>query len=125
VPGATWERRAPTAMGVDSAKLAAAIAFAVEHESSAPRDLEEAHYRSFGREPFGQGIGPFKTRGEPSGVILRGGYVIASWGEPDRVDMTFSVTKSFLSTTVGLAVDRGLIASVDEPVAHSQAPTYL
>ena len=125
VPGVTWERRAPAAMGVDSARLAEAIAFAVEHEATAPRDMEESHYASFGRsEPFGQGIGPFKPRGEPTGVILRGGYVIASWGEPDRVDMTHSVTKSFLSTTVGLAVDRGLIASVRDTVWKSQAPTY-
>jgi CubicO group peptidase (beta-lactamase class C family) len=125
VPGANWERRAPAAMGVDSAQLAAAIAFAVAQEARAPRDMEESHYRSFGRsEPFGQGIGPFKPRGEPSGVILRGGYVIASWGEPDRVDMTHSVTKSFLSAVVGLAVDRGLIASVRDTVWKSQAPTY-
>jgi CubicO group peptidase (beta-lactamase class C family) len=40
------------------------------------------------------------------------------------VDMTHSVTKSFLSATVGLAVDRGLIRSVHEPVWRSQAPTY-
>ncbi len=124
VPGATWERRAPSAAGVDSAKLAAAIAFAVQNEARAPRDMEESHYRSFGREPFGQGIGPFKPRGEPTGVVLRGGYVIASWGEPDRVDMTHSVTKSFLSAVVGIAFDRGLLRSVDEPVWMSQAPTY-
>lgn len=125
VPGALWEARSPAAMGVDSAKLAAAIAFAVANEARAPRDMEASHYRSFGREPFGQGIGPFKPRGEPSGVVLRGGYVIASWGEPERVDMTHSVTKSFLSTVVGLAVERGLIASLDEPVWRSQAPVYL
>ncbi len=124
VPGAEWERRSPASLGVDSVKLAEAIAFAVQNEARAPRDMEASHYRGFGREPFGQGIGPFKPRGEPSGVILRGGYVIASWGEPDRVDMTHSVTKSFLSATVGLAVDRGLIRSVDEPVWRSQAPTY-
>lgn len=124
VPGASWERRAPAAAGIDSAKLAEAIAFAVANDATAPRDMEESHYRSFGREPFGQGIGPFKPRGEPSGVILRGGYVVASWGEPDRVDMTHSVTKSFLSATVGLAVDRGLIPSVRDTVWKSQAPTY-
>jgi CubicO group peptidase (beta-lactamase class C family) len=124
VPGATWERRAPGAMGVDSARLAAAIAFAVQNEVRNPRDMEENHYRTFGREPFGQGIGPFKPRGEPTGVVLRGGYVIASWGEPGRVDMTHSVTKSFLSAVVGIAFDRGLVASVDEPVWQSQAPTY-
>lgn len=124
VPGAQWERRTPTVAGLDSTKLAAAIAFAVQREARGPRDMEESHYRSFGREPFGQGIGPFKPRGEPSGVIVRGGYVVASWGEPDRVDMTHSVTKSFLSATVGLAVDRGLIASVRDTVWKSQAPTY-
>jgi CubicO group peptidase (beta-lactamase class C family) len=124
VPGSTWEHRSPSAMRVDSAALAAAIAFAVANEARAPRDMEESHYRSFGREPFGQGIGPFKPRGEPSGVILRGGYVIASWGEPDRVDMTHSVTKSFLSAVVGIAFDRGLVSSGDEPVWKSQAPTY-
>ena len=124
VPGATWETRTPAAMAVDGEKLAAAIAFAVEKDARAPRDMEESHYRSFGREPFGQGIGPFKPRGEPSGVVLRGGYVIASWGEPDRVDMTHSVTKSFLSATAGLAFDRGLIRSVRDTVWKSQAPTY-
>ncbi|MEO6444045.1 MAG: serine hydrolase [Gemmatimonadaceae bacterium] len=124
VPGATWEHRSAAAMGLDSVRLADAIAFAIRSDAKAPRDMEESHYRSFGREPFGQGIGPFKSRGEPSGVILRGGYVIASWGEPDRVDMTHSVTKSFLSATVGLAVDRGMIASVRDSVWKSQAPTY-
>ena len=86
--------------------------------------MEEAHYRSFGREPFGQAIGPLKPRGEPSGVILRGGYVVAQWGEPDRVDITHSVTKSFLSTVVGLAVDRGMIPSVRDTVWKALAPIY-
>ncbi|HET8771576.1 MAG TPA: serine hydrolase [Gemmatimonadaceae bacterium] len=124
VPGATWEHRSPSQMDVDSAALAAAIAFAIANDASAPRDMEQSHYRSFGREPFGQGIGPFKPRGEPTGVVLRGGYVIASWGEPDRVDMTHSVTKTFLSTTIGVAFDSGLIRSVHDPVWKSQAPTY-
>ncbi|MEP7383710.1 MAG: serine hydrolase [Gemmatimonadota bacterium] len=122
VPGVTWEHRAPATMGIDSAKLAVAIAFAIASDARAPRDMEESHYRSFGREPYGQGIGPFKPRGEPTGVILRGGYIIASWGEPDRVDMTHSVTKSFLSATIGMAVDRGLIPSVRDTVWKSQAP---
>lgn len=125
VPSANeWERRSPGVMGVDSAKLAEAVRFAMDNEARAPRDLEQAHYASFGREPFGEGIGPFKPRGPNSGVILRGGYVVASWGDPDRVDMTFSVTKSFLSTVVGLAVDRGLIRSIDDLVHTSQPPTY-
>jgi CubicO group peptidase (beta-lactamase class C family) len=121
-PDRSWERRRPEQLGMDAAKLQEAIAFAKEKESRASRDLEEAHYQSFGREPFGGAVGPFKARGEPSGVILRNGYIVAEWGEPARVDMTFSVTKSFVSTVVGLAVDRGIIGSVDDSVYRSMAP---
>lgn len=124
VPGATWQSRTPAQAGFDSARLAAAIEFAKQSEAKNPRDMEESHYRSFGREPFGQGIGPFKPRGEPTGVVVRHGFIVASWGEPDRVDMTHSVTKSFLSAVVGIAYDRGLIHSVRDTVWKSQAPVY-
>lgn len=107
---------------MDAALLDAAVAFATSHEASGPRDLEQAHYFSFGREPYGEAIGPFKPRGDMTGIVVRHGYIVAEWGEPHRVDMTFSVTKSFLSTTVGLAFDRGLIASLDDPV-HRYVPT--
>lgn len=108
-----WEKRAA---GFDSGKLSEAIAFAKVHESKAPRDLRLSHDFSFGREMYGEPIGPFKPRGEMTGVILKGGYIVAEWGEPERVDMTFSVAKSFVSTTVGLAVKDGLIRSVNDPV---------
>ena len=124
-PGDDWERRAPAQVGLDPRRLDEAIAFAKANEAKAPRDLESAHYLSFGREPFGEGIGPFKARGDPTGVILRHGYIVVEWGDPNRVDMTFSVTKSFLSTTVGLALDRGLIRSVQDRVADYMAPVVL
>jgi CubicO group peptidase (beta-lactamase class C family) len=124
-PGSGWERRAARAVGMDSAQLAAAIAFAVARESKLPRDLERAHYETFGREPFGQATGPFKGRGAPTGIVVRRGYIVAEWGEPERVDMTFSVSKSFLSTTVGLAVDRGLIRSVADTVRGYVPPTLV
>jgi CubicO group peptidase (beta-lactamase class C family) len=111
-----WERRTPAQVGLDSKLLADAIAFAKANESKAPRDLELNHYISFGREPYGEATGPLKPRGDMTGIILRHGYLVAEWGEPERVDMTFSVTKSFVSTTVGLALDRGLIGSVNDPV---------
>jgi CubicO group peptidase (beta-lactamase class C family) len=107
---------------MDQAKLDEAIAFAKASESRASRDLEEAHYQTFGREPFGLAVGPFSTRGAQTGVVVRRGYIVATWGEPDRVDMTFSVTKSFVSTIVGLAMDRGMISSIDDPVYRSMAP---
>jgi CubicO group peptidase (beta-lactamase class C family) len=123
--GDDWERRAPAQVGLDARLLDEAIAFAKANEAKGPRDLEAAHYQSSGREPFGEGIGPFKTRGDPTGVILRRGYIVAEWGDPHRVDMTFSVTKSFLSTTVGLALDRALIRSVQDRVAEYMAPVVL
>lgn len=115
--GDDWERRRPEDVGMDPVRLAEAVEFAKENETDASRNLEENHYLTFGRaEPYGEAIGPFKSRGEMTGIVLRHGFIVAEWGEPNRVDMTFSVTKSFLSTTVGLAHDRGLIRDLDDPV---------
>lgn len=121
-PGEAWERRSPAQVGMDSARLAEAIAFHLANEARTPRDLLQAHVQTFGREPFGEPVGPFKTRGEPTGIVVRRGYVVAEWGDPRRVDMTFSVTKSFLSTVVGLAYDRRMIRSLDDPIAAYMAP---
>jgi CubicO group peptidase (beta-lactamase class C family) len=124
-PGDAWERRTPAQAGMDAALLDSAVAFAVANESRAPRDLELAHYQTFGREPFGEAVGPFSERGDPSGIVIRNGYIVAEWGDPHRVDMTFSVTKSFLSSVVGVAVDRGMIRSVDDPVHPYVAQTFV
>lgn len=119
-----WARRSPAQVGMDSAQLAAAVAYAIAEESPNPRSMEYSHYQSFGREPFGEAIGPFKDRGAPTGVILRHGFLVHTWGEPQRVDMTHSITKSFLSTVVGLAVERGLIRQVEDTVGHSVGPIH-
>lgn len=126
-PGAgdDWERRTPAQAGMDAALVDSAVAFAIANESRSPRDLELAHYQTFGREPFGEAVGPFAARGDPAGIIIRNGYIVAEWGDPHRVDMTFSITKSFLSTVVGLAVDRGLIRSVDDPVDPYVGPIFV
>jgi len=121
-PAGAWERRSPSAMGMDSVKLADAIAYAIEKESKTPRDLELNHYQSFGREPFGAAIGPLAPRGGATGVIVRKGYVVATWGDPNAVEITNSVTKSFLSTVVGLAFDAGRIRSVDDTVSQVMPP---
>jgi CubicO group peptidase (beta-lactamase class C family) len=121
----SWEHRAPADVGLDPELIAEAIAFAQANESSSPRDLLESHYRSFAREPFGEAIGPMRARGPQTGLIVKDGYIVAEWGEPARVDMTFSVSKSFLSTTVGLAWADGLIGSVDDPVRSYLPPVLL
>ena len=110
-------------LGLDSGALAAAIRFARENESKAPRDQALFQAESFGRaEPYDEPVGPMKPRGEPTGIIIYKGYIVAEWGEPARVDMTNSVTKSFLSSVVGLAVDQGLIRGVGDTVADYVPP---
>ncbi|HSI88341.1 MAG TPA: serine hydrolase [Pyrinomonadaceae bacterium] len=121
-PAREWERRTPAAAGFDAAKLKDAVDFAIASEARTPRNLEEAHYRSFGREPFGEAVGQFKERGGAAGLIIRGGYIVAEWGDSSRVDMTFSVTKSFLAATVGLAYDRKMIRDLQHRVADYSAP---
>ena len=121
----SWEHRLPSLMGLDSNKIQEAIVFAKSAETKNPRNMEISHYQSFGKEPFGEGIGPFAERGDPTGIIVYKGYIIASWGNPLRCDMTHSVTKSFLSSVIGVAVDQGLIASVQDTVAKYVPPIEL
>lgn len=121
-PEKVWLHKQPAEVGMDNIRLKEAIEFAIDNEATAPRDLKLNHYRSFGREPFGDAIGPIKARGDQTGIIIKNGYVIAEWGDPWRIDMTHSVTKSFLSATVGLAFDRGLIKSIKDTVRNYVPP---
>jgi CubicO group peptidase (beta-lactamase class C family) len=122
-PRGEWEHRSAASLGLDSGKLAEAVEFARASESKTPRDQELAQAESFGRnEPFDEPVGPMKERGEETGLIIYKGYIVAEWGEPARVDMTHSVTKSFLSMVIGLAVDQGLIQSVRDTVANYVPP---
>jgi CubicO group peptidase (beta-lactamase class C family) len=116
-PGGEWERKSPPELGFDEMKLEAAVQFAQDHEYSGSRDLRIAILEGFQRESYHEIVGPTKKRGGPAGLISRNGYIVAEWGDIERVDMTFSVTKSYLSTVAGLAIDRGLINSVDDRVS--------
>ena len=99
-PDAAWQRKTPGEAGVNAQGLKDAVAYAVANETRNPRDLTLNHYQTFGREPFGYAIGPIKDRGDLTGVVVHKGYIVAEWGEPLRVDMTHSVTKSLLSSVV-------------------------
>jgi len=117
-PGADveWKHKTPADAGFNAEKLKAAIDYCISQEIKNPRSMEQSHYQSFGKEPFGDAIGPFKDRGDVTGIVVHKGYIIAEWGDPFRVDMTHSVTKSFLSTVIGVAVDRGMIRNVNDTV---------
>jgi len=124
-PEKEWKKKRPEEVGMDSVLLKAAIDFAVTNEVNAPRDLKLNHYRTFGREPFGDAIGPLAERGGQTGIIIKNGYVIAEWGELFRTDIVNSVSKSLLSSVVGLAYDRGLIADIDDQVYKYVPPVLL
>jgi CubicO group peptidase (beta-lactamase class C family) len=120
-----WQKRTPEELGMSSARLKEAIDFAIASESREPKDLALAHELSaFAREPFGQRIGPTTVRAPLNGLVVRGGYIVAEWGETSKADMTFSVTKTFVSTVVGLAYDRGLIGSLDDRAKDYVGPEF-
>jgi CubicO group peptidase (beta-lactamase class C family) len=110
-PGDRWERRRPEDLGMDSALLGQAVAYAKTQGSTIPADF------STQVETFGRVLGPLpKTRGDTNGIIIRHGYIVAEWGDTSQVDPTYSAAKSFLSALAGLAIDRGLIKSVHDPM---------
>lgn len=103
-------------MVFDDALLREAAETARHAETNWPRDLAKG-LRSDAdlKEPrWGEILGPTKARGDPNGVALHEGRVIARWGDPERADMTFSVTKSFLALLAGIALGDGLIRSLDD-----------
>jgi len=111
---------APAEAGFDPAKLAEAVAFAEASDSPFPRDIL-AHLESgfFEPPPDNEVLGNTAPRGAPNGLILREGRLVTRWGDTRRVDMTFSVAKSYLALLAGLALGDGLIADLDAPVSAS------
>ncbi len=115
-PDAIWQKKNPSELKVNKALIDSAVSFAINNDNKVDRDLRIALLKSYVREPDYKIIGPTKHRGSPAGIILKNGYIIAQWGDLERVDMTFSTTKSYLSTVAGLAIDNGLIKNVNDKV---------
>jgi CubicO group peptidase (beta-lactamase class C family) len=118
-----WQHKKPEEVGTDGAGLDEAVKLAIADENPGPRNMATYLATTFGaNEPFDTPIGPVKDAGGPAGLITRHGYVIAEWGNPERVDMTFSVTKTFLTTLVGLAWQRGLIRDIHDHPRNYMPP---
>lgn len=117
-PDTAWQKRSPAQLKLDAAALDSAVIFALRNEVKMEEDLRIANMKSYAREPGYKILGPMKHRGKPAGLIIKGGYIVAQWGDVEWVDMTFSATKSYLSTMAGLAVDGGLIRSVNDRVSR-------
>jgi CubicO group peptidase (beta-lactamase class C family) len=121
-PEQDWQRKQPAEVGMNAVLVDEAVQIAIAAESKSPKAMLNHLVASYSREPFDTPIGPLQDRGGASGVILRNGYIVAEWGDPARVDMTFSVTKTFLTTVVGLAWQRGLIKDVNDEVRPYMPP---
>ena len=125
-PGAgdAWQTVAPRDAGFDAGRLADAIAYANAHECDWPHSmyLDSGEYVGTAyvqeKPPYNTVIGEVRPRGGVNGVILRGGRIVAEWGDTRRTDMTFSCAKSYIALVAGLAFDRGLI-SLDDRVADT------
>lgn len=113
-------RRDPAKAGFDPAALTAATEFATAHETPWPRDLraflESGHFEP---APANEVLGRLPPRGPTNGLILRESAVVAEWGDPLQVDVTFSVAKSYLSLLAGIAFADGLIRDLDVPLRES------
>ena len=113
----TWARIAPEEAGVDSTLLAEAIAFAHDNECPWGYDLAvEKAIANAEPPPWNEVLGPLKPRGGPAGLVLRSGRIVAEWGDTDRVDPTFSASKSYIALCAGVAVRDELIRDLDDPV---------
>lgn len=106
-----WQKKSPAELGFNAAKLQEAIAFAQSHGSTWDFDKDQV-------PTFGVPLGPLpKQRAATNGILLRHGYIVAAFGDTKANDPVYSVAKSFLSTVCSLAVQRGLIRDVNDPVA--------
>ncbi len=108
------ERRASP---MQNKELEQAIQFSADHETSWTREITERwgiHHED--PPPWNKLLGPVHDRGPVSGTIVLDGKPLASWGEPDRPDLTFSIAKTYLALLAGVAHDRGLLPDIDEPV---------
>ena len=112
-PVGQWARKAPGEVGMDAAKLNDAIEFMKAHETASPtRDFSDQEI------VFGKLLGSMPTeRAATNGLIIRHGFIVAAFGDTLRPDPTYSVAKSMLATVTGIALMRGLIPSLDDPVA--------
>src|SRR5579863_8291077 len=107
-PSGSWQKKSPAEVGMDAAKLQAAIEYAQANGSDWDFERDQ-------RKTFGVPLGPLpKQRAATNGIILRHGYIVAELGDTKANDPVYSVAKSFLSTVFSLAFDKGLIKDIDD-----------
>jgi CubicO group peptidase (beta-lactamase class C family) len=108
-----WETRSPVDAGMDPERLRQAVEYAKTRDSA----WGKVDYMADQVKRYGRPLGALpKSHGPTNGVIVRHGYIVAEFGDTSVVEPTYSVAKSYLSTVLGLAIDRGLIRNIKDPV---------
>ena len=109
-PSGTWQHKTPAELGMDPVKLKEAVDFAMAHPNTWDFDKDQV-------KKYGTVLGALPPqRAATNGVILRHGYIVATFGDTTTNDPVYSVAKSFISTVGSLAFDQGLIKDVNDPV---------
>lgn len=110
-PAGAWAHKPPAEVGMNEGKLNQAVEWAKTQDSG--WDFSQQ------TKVFGALLGPIpKSRAATNGVVIKNGYIVAEWGDTAATDPTYSIAKSYLSTILGLTLDRKLIPSVTDPVAN-------
>ncbi len=104
--------------GVDLAAVETAVAQQAARPVDGVGDMASYLATQVGDASHRDVLGPLLDGSGASGVVVRRGAVLASWGDPSRVEMAFSATKSVLSLVAGVAHDEGALR-LDEPVYRS------
>jgi CubicO group peptidase (beta-lactamase class C family) len=116
-PDPEWEQISPELAGFDEQRLCSAVDEIRKAETPWARDVRISVMEQMAEPPpYNEILGPTRERGEPNGLILRAGRIVAEWGDTSRVDMTFSASKSYLALCAGLAFDKGLLPDFSRPV---------
>lgn len=110
-----WATRRPEDVGMNAARLQEVVRFAEANAGNLHLNGDSLAL-VLANEPYNEIVGPTHQRGPHNGIVIKNGYIVLEWGDTHRVDWTFSATKSYLATMVGLAYDAGLIERLTDPV---------
>ena len=116
-PDSSWESIDFLEAGFNG-ELQRVIEAAESLETETPVDLAVMLPKGT-RHPNDRPLGPLKPRGNPSGVVIKDGYIVAQYGDVNATEVTFSATKSYISALAGIAIAKGLITDLDQAVASS------
>ena len=87
--------------GVDAAALKRAVSDQAGRPVPGVADMASYLAAAVSDVSHREVVGPLLNGGGASGVVLRRGAVVASWGDPARTEMAFSATKSILALVAG------------------------